>query len=139
MSWASTADVLEVTGVTVTEAQLALAAATIEPHSGRPYTATVAAVTGAKDTHWLKRAECFQAVWQLAQPDLLQRMNVKEVVTEQGTTELNDDALTLAPLAKRALSRLSWRRSRSVMARPARAGVVDLDDAGDWRPLRVRF
>lgn len=141
MGWASVADVFDATGVTVTSTQLAQAAATVEVHSGRPYSADVAAVTGTRDTLWLRRAECFQAAWLPAQPDLFQRMNVTSVTSEGGTSQLTHDALTLAPLAARAIARLSWKRSRSVMARRARAlddlAAIDSDD--DWRPMRVRF
>ena len=134
MGWATTTDVEDVTGQTVTDAQLALAAATVETHSGRPYTTDIAAVTGTRDTHWLKRAEVFQAVWLLAQPDLLQRLNVTSITTTPGsggTTQLGVDALTLAPYAAKALQKLSWKRSRSVRVRPASAGVALDDDAED--------
>lgn len=136
MGWASVADVLEATGATVSEAQLAQAAATIEIHTGRPYDEDTAARTGSRDTHWLKRAECYQAVWQLAQPDLFERSNVTQVAQEGGgTTGLTPDALTLAPLAKRAVEQLSWRRSRSLHTPSPRRAGVDVDDCGDWRPL----
>lgn len=132
MSWASVSDVDDITGVTVTTAELALAASTVDIHSGRPYTADIAAVTGTRDTYRLKQAEAFQAAWLQAQPDLLQRLNVTTVPGEGGTTQLGGDALTLAPYAAQALSKLSWKRSRSVRVRPAMAsaGVDDEDDTG---------
>jgi hypothetical protein len=143
MGWASTDDVEAVTGQTVTDAQLALAAATIETHSGRPYTDDIAGVTGSRDTHWLKRAEVFQAVWLLAQPDLLQRLNVETVPGEGGTTQLTSDALTLAPYAARALAKLSWKRSRSVRVHPTMRGssapTTVNDNHDGWLPLRARI
>ena len=140
MSWASIADVEETTGKTVSEAQLLQAAATIELHTGRPYNEDVAAKTSVRDTHWLKRAEAYQAAWMLAQPDAFARSNVTQVAQEGGgTTGLTHDALTLAPFAKKAINRLSWRRSRSVQAQPfVPDGGVDDDDA-DWQPLQVKL
>lgn len=137
MGWASTDDVEDVTGQPVTTAQLALAASTVETHSGRPYTADIAAVTGTRDTFWLKRAEAFQAVWLIAQPDLLQRLDLTNVPGEGGTASLKEHALTLAPYAARALAKLSWKRSRSVNVRPAMADLLGVEDEDDTGWVRV--
>jgi hypothetical protein len=42
------------------------------------------------------------------QPDLFTRMNVKQLGQDGLSATLSGDALTLAPLAHKALNRLSW-------------------------------
>jgi hypothetical protein len=141
MGWATTDEVSSITGVTVSDSELALAAATIEAHSGRPHTEDIAGVTGTRDTYRLKRAEAFQAVWLQAQPDLLKRLNVTTVPGDGGATQLGEDALTLAPYARLFIGKLSWKRSRSVRTRPA-VGVgrdFTVSDNHDFYPLRVTF
>lgn len=137
MGWASIEEVAAYTGETVTAPQLAQAEATIDLATGRTY-AEDSARTNSRDTYWIKLAVCYQAAWMLAQPDMFARTNVRSVAQEGGgTTALTDDALTVAPLAKQAIERLSWRRSRSLHTR-SRASLspgVDDDDDHDWQPL----
>lgn len=112
-NWASTADVLSLTGKTVTEQQLDQANAVIELHAGRIHS-LAEANTGSRDKEWLRRACAFQAAWQLSQPDLHGRLDMTSV---PGGAALKEGALTLAPLAKRALARVSWLKSRSLHVR----------------------
>lgn len=110
MPWASTADVGEITGVTVTDDRLSLAAGVIEMVVGRTQDATW---IPARDLRWLKRAVAYQAAWMESQPDYLTRSDVVQSA-QDGASATYKGAQDLAPLAKRALKRLTWRGNRSV-------------------------
>jgi hypothetical protein len=114
MTWATVQDVDDLTGVTVTSEQLAYAQAIIEIHVSR--TEDVPADTiSVRDLRWLKRAVAYEAAWIPANPDLFTRID--HVTLLQDGVEVRDlpaDALTLAPLAKKAVRRLSWVQSRSI-------------------------
>lgn len=137
--WASTADVLSITGVTVTTEQLAQANAVIEMHAGRLYTDAITR-TGSRDIEWMRRACSYQAAWMLSQPDVYARVDMSAISQEGRSVQLKDDALTIAPLAKRALARVSWLKSRSLHVRSpfadglGPAGVLGgpIIDYDDW-------
>lgn len=148
-TWATTADVLSLTGVTITQTQLDQANALIELHSGRVYTLSTltnpngVTNTGARDIEWMRRACVYQAVWMLSQPDMFSRLEVQAVASKGRPIPLVPSALVLAPLAKRALDRVSWRKSRSLHIRsPFDDGlgaavlggpIMDYDDMdGGW-------
>ncbi|WP_018502990.1 hypothetical protein [Parafrankia discariae] len=147
MSWATTADVAALTGVTVTDALLAQAQGVIDIHAGRTWADDLTRV-GDRDRSWLALAVAYQAAWMAAQIDLFSRTEVT-AVNQDGMqySPGHEDAMVLAPLARRSLRRLSWRRSRSVRVRPRRptepapvSDLVDADDYGDgdaagWTPL----
>lgn len=147
--WATTADVLALTGATVTQTQLDQANSIIELHSGRIYALSGVTDpngvtnTGARDIEWMRRACAFQAAWMLSQPDMFSRLDLSAVTQEGRAVGLKDHALVLAPLAKRALARVSWLKSRSLHVRsPFEDGmgpigvlggpVIDYDDDGGW-------
>jgi len=110
-AWCTEQEVNEFTGATVTPVQLALAQSTVELHVGR----TSEAQVRPADLKWLKRAVAFQAVWLTTQPDLLTRTEVDSSSQDGASARYSGgEDQVLAPLAKRALRRLSWRGSRSV-------------------------
>jgi hypothetical protein len=112
-AWASIADVAELTGVTVTDAQLLQAQSQVELRVGRTYAAGTN--IGARDLRWLKKAVAYQVVWMLDQADLLTRSDTNGAVIQDGQhIEVTKEGLTLAPLARVALKRLTWRGNRSV-------------------------
>jgi hypothetical protein len=111
-TWATEADVETTTGVTITAAQLAQAAAVIDMEAGRTYL-DVSRI-GARDQYWLKLALCYQAAWLTANPDLFQRIEVEAEGTKGQLTKFSPTGLVLAPYAKRALKRVSWLKSRSL-------------------------
>jgi hypothetical protein len=105
--WASTADVLDITGVIVIPAQLAQAQAVISVYVNRTPDADAAA--SARDLYWLKQAVCWQAAWLIAQVGYHARTTAK--VQIQDGHHLHTEAphqLQLAPLATRAIRNLSW-------------------------------
>lgn len=135
--WATIADVSNLTGSVVTDAQLSQANAVIELHSGRVYS-LAHANTGARDLEWMRRACAYQAAWMLSQPDMFSRMDITSVGSGVG---LKEKGLVLAPLAKQALNRVSWLKSRSLHVRSpfqdgagpswgqnAAGQVIDYDD-----------
>lgn len=111
-TWATTADVQALTGVAVISTDSANAI--VEMHAGRVY-ATASAHTGTRDTEWMRRAVAYQAAWMAAQPDLFSRLDFTQVGKERGSpVALAESAMTLAPLARVALRRVSWLKTRSL-------------------------
>ncbi len=111
-SWATLDDVATYTEVTATTAQLTRAQAIIDMFAGRTFDAQPR--TGARDQYWLKLAVCYQAAWLTAQPDLFQRIDLAAITMGSRSVALKDDSLRIAPLAAKALSKVSWMRGRSL-------------------------
>jgi hypothetical protein len=142
-TWAQIADVLAITGVTVTQLQLAQANAIIEIFARRTY-ALAAPHTGTRDLEWMKRAVAFQAAWMPGQPDIWTRLDVTMISEGRKSIGLKEQTLMVAPLARMALSRVSWQKSRSIHIRaPWQDGMSpissDPDSAGNdffetWTP-----
>jgi hypothetical protein len=135
-TWATAADVLSLTGATVTDSQLTQANAALELHAGRLYT-DAAARTGTRDIEWMRRACAYQAAWMPSQPDMFSRLDITSTGNAAGSgVALKDHALVLAPLARKALARVSWLRSRSLHVRsafqdglgPLSTAITDYDD-----------
>jgi hypothetical protein len=122
-TWAQLADVTSVTGQTVTTEQLFMANTIIEIISGRLY-AVSNTLIGARNKEWLKRAVAYEAAWIPRNPDLFGRLDLTSLSQENRTVGLKELSLVLAPLARHALNRLSWRRSRSLHVRtPFQDGI----------------
>jgi hypothetical protein len=106
-----------------------------------------------RDLRGLKKAESYQAAWMAAQIDLTGRSDATLVAQDGLQYSKGDpDMHILGPLAKAAIMRLSWMRTRTIdPLTPAQALVLrnkvtaetyglddreDLDDlGGDWEPL----
>jgi hypothetical protein len=140
-AWASVQDVADATGVTVTDAQLAQAQSDIEIHCGRIYPDTDR--LRARDLYWLGRAVARQAAWAAGQFGLETRLDATQIQQDGVSTTLQGDGLTLAPMAARALRRVSWMRSRSVHVRAPIEGFGLVgnvlseahDDYEPWAPM----
>lgn len=139
-TWATVADVDAVTGATVDETDLTRAQATLDVHAGR--TIYSAAAIGDQDLHFLKLALAYQVTWATAQVDQFERMDLTSIPSDAGGNPgITATGMTLAPNARVALSRLSWKRSRSLHTGPLRrAGVPFENELSDiyhgWRPRR---
>ncbi|WP_435279332.1 hypothetical protein [Streptomyces sp. 1222.5] len=140
-AWATAQDVIDATGVTVTDQQLAQAQAAIEVFSNRVYPDRER--MRARDLYWLGRAVAFQAAWVAGQFGLETRLDATQIQQDQVSSTLTGDGLVLAPMAKRALQRVSWMRSRTVHIRSAVEGAGPLlgdpladgiDDSLVWAP-----
>lgn len=132
-TWCSLADVLAVTGTSVTTAQLAAASAVITVYANRNPTASENLTT--RDRYWLQQACAWQARWQAQQPGYDQRSAVGSV--GQDTVQVGYTAewqVTLAPLAARAMKNLSWKGSRSVAVHSSLTmrGVDFTNEESDW-------
>ncbi|MFI2761395.1 hypothetical protein ACH5A3_21375 [Streptomyces echinatus] len=140
-AWASAQDVIDATGVPVTDQQLAQAQADIEIFTNRIYADTERLRT--RDLHWLGQAVARQAAWLAGQYGLETRLDATQIQQDQVSTTLQGDGLVLAPMAARALRRVSWMRSRTVHIRSAVEGAGPLlgdpmsdgsDDSLVWAP-----
>ncbi|MDQ0758700.1 hypothetical protein [Streptomyces canus] len=140
-AWASAQDVITATGVTVTDQQLAQAQSDIEIFTNRIWDDTPR--IRARDLYWLGRAVARQAAWLAGQFGLETRLDATQIQQDQVSTTLQGDGLVLAPMAARALRRVSWMRSRTVHIRSAVEGAGPLvgnalsdaaDDSLVWAP-----
>ncbi|MGW0837547.1 hypothetical protein [Streptomyces prunicolor] len=119
-AWASVQEVTDITGVSVAGAQLAQAQAAIEVFSNRIYPDAERMRT--RDLYWLGRAVAYQAAWLAGQFGLETRLDATQIQQDQVSSTLAGDGLVLAPMAARALRRVSWMRSRTVHIRSAVEG-----------------
>lgn len=111
MAWATTAEVLDITGETVTDSKVTQAQYVIELFSG----VTEDYVIPGRDARHLKMAVAYQAAWAAHQVDVTTRTDVSQFTQDEtSATYANKEAPVLAPLARHALKRLSWKGSRSV-------------------------
>ncbi|MFG3051900.1 hypothetical protein ACGFZP_13245 [Kitasatospora sp. NPDC048239] len=143
-AWTDTDTVLAVTGAEATDVQVLTAQAAIEVMTGRTYADT--ARIRPRDLYWLGRAVAYQAVWAAQQAGLESRMDLTSSTQDGISANLTADAVVLAPMAARAINRLSWRRSRTIHIRSpfvdgsSNYGINPLTDGSDddmtWSPLR---
>jgi hypothetical protein len=87
----------------------------------------------ARDRVWLGRMLAYQWSWMLDQPDFHER---KDTTSEDGATGV-PSWLTLAPMARVTMKRLSWKGTRSVNLTARRPTVLleNGDPLTGWRPL----
>lgn len=121
-NWATTTDVFNLTGVTVTDAEIAMAQGIIDLFSE---VSTLSAFDGdgnstgiisRKNLRYLMMAVAYQTAWMQEHPDVFSNIDTS-TYSEDGVsaTQSNTSAHLLAPLARRALLRLTWLRpNRSI-------------------------
>lgn len=147
MSWATTAEVLAITRIMVSEDDLTAAQFLIEMFAET--TEDSNDFISSKNLRLLKLAVAYQASWMTEHPDVYVSMDLTSANQDgMSWTVNNPQAGVLAPLAGMAIRRLSWRRNRSINLRPGSArnrnyvprnldsdnAVID-DSRTDWRPL----
>lgn len=140
-AWATPQQVIDVTGVTVDPQQLAQAQSSIEVASNRIYADTAKIRT--RDLYWLRMSVSYQAAWLVGQYDLNTRLDATATSQDGVSNQLSSDALVLAPMAKRALQRCSWMRSRTIHVRsPFESGSAvtnalaeSQDEAHHWESM----
>ncbi len=143
--WATPADVLNLTRVTVTDDAIPSAQALISLFAN--VTDDVWDQLSSHNQRMLTWATAYQTGWMSAHPDVFTNVDVDNVSQDGVSATLgNENASLLAPLALRCLRRLSW-WNRPLAARPrvtaedmaykksSRDSVGYDDDAPDWQPL----
>lgn len=147
MTWATTSDVATYTGITVTAAQVEQAQAVVELFADTTEDASDQGLISTKNLRLLKLAVAYQAAWITQHPDAFTNMDATSISQDQvSATMAHANAAILAPLAKRSIDRLSWKRIRPLrIGRRSDAGqiprrlnvtsaVLD-DDDPRWIPL----
>lgn len=115
MTWATVANVATYTGITATTAQVEQAQAVIELFADTTEDASDDGNISSKNLRLLKLAVSYQAGWITQHPDAFTNMDTTSISQDQvSATWLHANAGILAPLAKRSIDRLSWRRIRSL-------------------------
>ena len=136
--WATILDVQQTTGRNVSEAVRNIAAQTIELHVGLIEQVERTDISG-RDRYFLKLAVCYQAAWVAAAPDLFERSDVSTAGQDGESAAYRPDAHTLAPLARKAIKRLSWRGPRVLGYNPGRRVVNinsdEYEETLDWKPV----
>jgi hypothetical protein len=119
MSWATTGEVLTYTGIEVTEAEVTQAQFIVEMFADVTEDADINIST--KNLRFLKMAVAYQAAFMTEHPDLFTHVDVSTML-QDGLQFVSghENAFILAPLTRRALNRLSWRRNRSIKIRPSK-------------------
>ena len=144
--FATIAEVLALTGATVTTAQRSQAAVVIEMTTGLiEGTLEARSDISDRDRYWLRVACAYQAAWLLSQPDFLTRDDVTSLSLDGQSASGKADWLVLSPLARRAMKRLSWRGTRTLYNEPTERDVDaairrhaldgSRDHPGEWMPI----
>lgn len=145
-AWATEADTLMLTGFEVTAAQVAQAQAIVELFSDTTADASDAGAISSKNLRLLKMAVCYQAAWMTVHPDVFTNVDLS-TYTQDGlsATQSHENAGILAPLARRCIRRLSWKRPGSIQVAPRLdPALIDsfgprdsavTDDRRPWSPL----
>lgn len=112
--WATIADVKTLTGSTVTQDDLDRALASLGVLIGLIPGVEREDISD-RDRYFLKLAACYQAAWLQDNPDLFVGKDVASASQDGESATFRRDAHVLAPLARKAVRRLSWRGLRPVM------------------------
>lgn len=119
MAWATVGETLTYTKIAVEEADIEVAQFMVELFADTTEEAN--ANISTKNLRLLKMAVAYQTVWMLDHPDVFTHVDVRTVL--QDGTQFSDahaNAMVLAPMAKRAIDRLSWKRNRDIKVRPSK-------------------
>ncbi len=118
MAWATVAETFTYTGITVTEAEVAQAQFIVELFSDTTEDASDEGLISTKNLRFLKMAVAYQAAWITEHPDLFTHVDVSTMLQDGlQFTRGHENAMLLAPFARRAINRLSWKRNRNIKVR----------------------
>lgn len=141
--WATPAEVLSITKADVTEDEVTAAQFIVELFAHTTTTASDAGNISTTNLRLLRMAVAYQATWMQAHPDVFTNVDL-DSISQDGVagTYQHVNAALLAPLAKRCVDRLSWRRASLRVSRgPGRVddrGTRDsaaADDNQYWTPM----
>lgn len=133
MAWLTIEQVKKITGVEVTDSDIALAGSTIEDRTG--VFEEQVGLLGGRDRRVLVKAISYQAAWLADRPDTHDRDDVDSVSQDGASANLKKWANTLAPFARVALRGLSWKGTRSSTT-GGPSTERELDDSYKWEPIR---
>lgn len=153
-NWATVADVYAYTKVTVEDADISVAQGIIDLYSEVTAESALTddgdstGIISRKNLRYLKMATAYQTAWMQEHPDVFSNIDTS-TYSEDGisATQANTSAHLLAPLARRALLRLTWLRpNRSLkIGRPVRPvptvayganrDSAPADDERPWTPM----
>lgn len=125
MTWATLDDLSGINvGVAVTQEHLDMAQEVVELFAGTTEDASDAGNISSRNLRHLRTAVKYQAIWLSHHPEVLTALDVDSVSADGvSTTYAHIDARLLAPLAHRAIARLSWKqRGARVRNRNGRHG-----------------
>ncbi len=148
MPWATTSDVPLYTGINATAAQVTQAQVLVEVFADTTEDASDAGSISSKNLRLLRLAVAYQAAWITQRPDVFTHLDMTAIAQDGvNATMQHHNALILAPMAKRCIDRLSWRRTRSlrigrmsgssggIPRRMNLTSAVADDNDPRWRPL----
>lgn len=126
-TWCTVAEAAAITNETLTTGDLVRANQILEIFVGvTPESRDAIAKKSSRNIRLLKQAEAFQAAWMKSKPALLERSDVDNVIQDSLQFSKSDqDAHVLAPLAKAAIQRISFRGARTIMPlSPSQAAAI---------------
>lgn len=138
--WATIAQVKAITGRDATQEDRDVAARSLETMIGLIEEVDRPDISD-RDRYWLRLATAYQTRFVQDNPDLFSREDVTSAAQDgESANYRNPDAHILAPLARKAIRRLSWRaltRPGDRAPREAATNVLseEYDDSLAWRPL----
>lgn len=113
MAWATVGETLTYTKITVDQGDIESAQFMVEIFSDA--TEDADANISSKNLRLLKMAVAYQAAWISDHPDIFTHVDVSTMLQDGiQFTNAHANAGVLAPMAKRAIDRLSWKRNRSI-------------------------
>jgi len=123
MAWATVGETLTYTKITVEEADVEAAQFMVEIFAD--VTEDADANISTKNLRLLKMAVAYQAAWISDHPDIFTHVDVSTMLQDGiQFTNAHANAGVLAPMAKRAIDRLSWKRNRSIKVKRSKRSTT---------------
>lgn len=117
---ATATDVLDITGYSADDTDIKKAQAIIEVFAGR----LEALITDADDLGWMRYAVAWQVAYMSSDAEgIYEQANVQRFTQNETSITIGKKNYAISPLAERAVSRLSWNRSRSISTAPFGGGI----------------
>lgn len=122
-AWATINETLAYTGISVSQENLDSAQFMIELFADVVYGQTDK--ISPKNLRLLKMSVAYQAAWMTDHADLFTHTDISSI-NQDGIfyVQKHDNAYLLAPMARRAIARLSWKRNRNIKVRPSTRRLV---------------
>lgn len=122
-SWATPSETLAYTRISVSQDNLDAAQFMIELFADVVYGQT--ANISTKNLRLLKMAVAYQAAWMTEHPDLFTHTDIQSI-NQDGIfyVHQHENSYLLAPMARRALKRLSWMRNKNIRIRPSTRRLI---------------